>query len=188
MRPMRCSKLRACAVALLCMLAFGSTGCARSTLRAGEAPASRPVEGIGRGFFEPRVEAFVVPPKEWTMDAPKITDRHAHLAWISPTGDTAYGVIYARIPSYVPVAVMPAEVGHSQVVGRVMVEVRADEGEATLLGKSWDEDADELHFVAEGGLYRVDSVLTVRGLSAWTLYVGRLREREENPAEVELAE
>ncbi len=163
-------------------------GCSRTTLRASERPTSRPVEGIGQAYFEPRVEAMVVPPAGWKLDPPKISDRHTHLAWISPSGDTAYGVIHARIPGYIPVGIMPARTVHNQVLDRVIDAMRDDQGEAQLLSKRWDPEQNKLLFVAEGGLYKVDSVLTVRGWSVWTLYVGRLREREPNPPEIDLAE
>ena len=168
---------------LLCVLA----GCGRSTLKVSDRPASRPVVGIGQGYFEPRVEAFVVPPEGWELDPPKRSERHTHLAWISPSGDTAYGVIYASIPGYVPVGLMPSRLLHNEVLDRIMDEMARDQGEAFLRSKRWDAQRREMYFDAEGGLYRVDSVLRVRGLSAWTLYVGRLRERAPNEAEIELA-
>lgn len=174
-------------VLLLLMWAIVLAGCGRSTLRHDEFPASRAVEGVGRGFFEHRVEAFVVPPARWKLDPPKISARHTHLAWISPSGDTAYGVIYARIPGYVPVALMPQRMLHAETLERVIAAMRDDQGEATLLRQRWDGRARRMHFKAEGGLYRIDSVLSVRGHSAWVLYVGRLREHEPNEPEIVLA-
>lgn len=173
---------------LAVLLAPPLAGCSRSTLRASEFPSSRPVAGVGHGFFEHRLEAFVVPPAGWTMDPPKLGERHTHVAWISPTRDTAYGVIYATIPAFVPVALMPSRMLHDQVLERIMAAMKEDQGEARLLSKQWDAGADKMHFQAEGGLYRIDCVLTVRGYSAWTVYVGRLREREENPREIVIAE
>ena len=114
-------------------------------------------------------------------------DRHVHLAWISPSGDTAYGAIYARIPSYIPVALMPTRLLHDEVLDRILIGMKQDQGESVLLEKSWDGSQDRMLFEAEGGLYRVDSVLKVRGLSAWTLYVGRLRARQPDEEEIELA-
>ena len=174
----------ACVAAIACL---STIGCVQSTLDAADRPASRPVEGIGRGYFDHRVEAFVVPPQDWKPDPPKISDRHVHLAWISPSGDTAYGVIYAAIPGYIPVALMPTRLLHQEVLDQVMIGMRQDQGEGVLLEKRWDAQQRQMYFEAEGGLYRVDSVLTVRGWSAWTLYVGRLRERAPNEAEIELA-
>ena len=85
----------ACVAAIACLPMIG---CVPSTLDAADRPASRPVEGIGRGYFDHRVEAFVVPPQDWKPDPPKISDRHVHLAWISPSGKTAYGVIRMNLP------------------------------------------------------------------------------------------
>lgn len=188
---MRCSlfKLNRLSLRLLVLLiATALAGCSRSTLRASEFPSSRPVAGVGHGYFEYRLEAFVVPPKGWTMDPPKLGERHTHLAWISPTRDTAYGVIYATIPGFVPVALMPLRMLHDQVLERIMAAMKEDQGEARLLSKRWDAGADKMRFQAEGGLYRIDCVLTVRRYSAWTVYVGRLRQREENPREIATAE
>jgi hypothetical protein len=166
---------------------FMLTGCVQSTLDAADRPASRPVQGIGKGYFDARVEAFVVPPQSWTLDPPKVSSRHVHLAWISPSGDTAYGVIYASIPGYIPVALMPTRLLHQEVLERVMIEMRRDQGEAVLLDSKWNDRERQMTFEAAGGLYHVDSVLRVRGWSAWTLYVGRLRAREPNRPEIELA-
>lgn len=188
---MRCRRLKIVRLALLLLaplVAWPFSGCLRSTLRASEVPTSRPVAGVGHGFFEQRVEAFVVPPRGWKMDPPKRSERHTHLAWISPTSDTAYGVIYATIPGYVPVALMPSRMLHDQVLVRFLIAMREDQGEAKLLSKRWDEQADKMHFQAEGGLYRIECILTVRGYSVWNVYVGRLRERDENAREIEIAE
>lgn len=165
--------------ALLCL-----GGCTRSTLRAGEVPTSRPIEGIGQGFFEERVEAFVVPPQGWERDPPKTSDRHTHLVWLSPTGDTAYGVIYMKLP----IPLLATRPFHNTVLNRFLQQMRADQGEATLLEKQWQPDARRMDFEAEGGLYRIDASLIVRGMSGWAVYTGVLREGEENPEEIELGD
>ena len=162
-------------------------GCARSTLRHDEFPGARKVEGVGTGYFEHRVEAFVVPPDGWKMDPPKITTRHAHLAWLSPTKDSAYGVILGHIPWWVPVGLMTWRTLHEETLDQFLVNMKRDQGEAVLLGKHWDGEQRRLHFEAEGGLYRIDCLMTVRGYSAWIVYVGRLREHEPNEPELAVA-
>ena len=44
-----------------------------------------------------------------------------------------------------------------------------------------------MYFEAEGGLYRIDCILTVRGYSAWVTYAGIVREHEPNERELALA-
>ena len=179
--------LRVARVLPALLLAFALAACARSTLRHDELPGAREVEGVGTGYFEHRVEALVVPPEGWTLDPPKITSRHTHLAWLSPTGDSAYGVILGHIPWWVPVALMSARTLHDKTLEQVMIHMRKDQGEAVLLGHRWDGRARKLSFEAEGGLYRIDSIITVRGYSAWIVYVGRLREHQPNEPELAVA-
>ena len=170
------------AVLLLC----GVVGCARSTLRPNEYPTSRPVidaagATLGVGRFEPRVQAFVTPPAGWTPEAEKISDAHMHLVWLSPTGDTAYGIIYASAPLYVPAT----EMFHNLVLDRIISEMEKDQGEAELLGKTWNGDLRALDFEAAGGLYHLRSRLRVRGKSVWTVYAGTFK--GQSPREDELA-
>lgn len=187
---MRCSTFpapwwRPTAVLLGFTLIFGAAGgCARSTLRAGEVPTSRPVEGVGRGFFEQQVEAFVVPPTGWKLDPPKVSDRHVHLVWLSPSGDTAYGVIYFKVPVYT----FATEWFHNVAFGKFLEQMRADQGEAIVHDKRWDAQARRIAYDVEGGLYRINALLSVRGKSGWSVYAGRLRERAANAAELALAE
>ena len=171
--------------ALLAVLLMGLTivGCSRSTLRPEERPEDRLVGSIGRGTFDERVEAFVVPPKGWELDPPKVSDEHTHLVWLSPTGDTAYGVIYAAIPGWAPVFLLPDRSVHERVLDAFIDAMASDQGEATLLSKTWDAENEQMFFEAEGGLYRIDAILQVRGHSAWSVYVGKLRERPVNEQE-----
>lgn len=162
-------------------------GCARSTLRHDELPGAREVAGVGTGYFEHRVEAFIVPPRGWKMDPPKITARHAHLAWLSPTGDSAYGVILGHIPWWVPVGLMSWRTLHEESLQQFLANMKSDQGEATLLERQWDSQARKMRFEAAGGLYRIDCTMTVRGYAAWIVYVGRLREHEPNEPELAVA-
>lgn len=167
----------------LLLLATLVAGCSRSTLRAGERPTSRRVDEIGQGRFEASVQAFVVPPDDWELDPPKTSDQHTHLVWLSPTGDTAYGVIYIRLPSWAPVFLLSAESLHNRVLEGVIDAMADDQGEATLLAKEWDGSNNRMFYQAEGGLYEIDAVLSVRGHSGWTVYAGKLREKPLNEAE-----
>ena len=173
---------RAVYLLVVCLL----TGCAsRSTLREGEVPTSRPVSGVGQAIFDAELEAVVVPPSGWEADPLKSSDKHNHRVWLSPTGDAAYGVIYARLPKLAAFA--PSRYLHNRVLNEFMAAMKADQGEAALLSKRWDGDANRMSFEAEGGLYKIDSALSVRGLSAWSVYAGTLRSKPPNEAEMALA-
>ena len=54
------------------------------------------------GLPEPQpvqaVEALCMPPVGWQADPLKESDRHTHQVWISPSGNTAYGVIRMKLP------------------------------------------------------------------------------------------
>ena len=174
-------------ILLLCLALLAGAGCSRTTLRESERPTSRPVQGVGRGYFEPRVEAFVVPPRGWSLDKDKATDEHTNLTWLSPTRDTAYGVIFARVPGWVPVAFIPARSLHETVLNKFMEKMKEDQGEATVVSQQWNDDRDRLEFVARGTTYTLDAYLTVRGYDVWTVYRGTFTGKTASATELELA-
>ena len=99
--------------------------------------------------------------------------------WIGPSGHTAFGVIKFSLP-------LP--VGPEMVLPFFLREMRASEGQATLIEKHHDADLDALRFVAEGGLYKVRSILMTRGWKGWVIYAGTLRAHDEDEYELDLAE
>ena len=109
------------------------------------------------------VQALVSPPKGWQVEPLKQSENHRHQVWLSPTGRTAYGVIFIRLP-------LP--VGQELALWGFMREMRRSEGEANLISKQWDPNLSATRFVAEGGLYRVRVNLFVDGWSAWAVYAG----------------
>jgi len=104
---------------------------------------------------------------------------HKHGVWISPSGRTAYGVIYFSLP-------LP--VGHDLVLWGFLNEMRKTEGEATLLSKEWDDKLPGLRFVAQGGRYVVRTNLSVHGFHGWACYAGTLRNDPIVPEELAEAE
>ena len=134
--PFRCAAVvplaRTAGAAALLLLGICLAGCSRTVLRESERPTSRPVQGIGKGYFEPRVEAFVVPPRGWTLDPPKGDEQHTHLVWLGPDGLAAYGVIYLKIPGWVPTAIIPRQSLHHAVLDEFVKRMREDQGEAEL--------------------------------------------------------
>jgi hypothetical protein len=136
------------------------------------------------GLTEPvameAVDARVDPPAGWRPEPLKSSDRHAHQVWISPSGNTAYGVIRFKLP-------LP--VGPETVLRHgFLPEMRRTEGEAKLVSSRRDADLPGLRFVADGGLYRVRTNLITRGWRGWAVYAGTLRAEEIVPDELALAE
>lgn len=126
------------------------------------------------------VEATVTPPAGWRAEPLKSSGKHNHQIWISPSGDTAYGVIRFK---------MPLPVGPDVALRfGILPEMRRSEGEARLISSQRDPDLPGLRFVADGGLYRLRSNLITRGWRGWVIYAGTLRTKEIVPNELALAE
>lgn len=132
--------------------------------------------------LDAELELLVAPPAGWRLDATRRTGPHVHKTWVSPSGDTAFGVIRFRLP--VPV-------GDEVALWGFLQEMRRAEGEARLLerepGYVLPGGKRVLRFVAEGGKYRVRSVLLSRGFRGWCVYAGTLRDRPVRGSELDLA-
>ena len=137
-------------------------------------------EVLADPFGNSALEAVVVPPAGWNPDPMKRTGNHAHQAWISPSGRTAYGVIRMNLP-------LPF-IGPDLVLPRFIEEMRDTEGEAKLLSRRNDSRLPGIRFVAEGGQYRLRTNLMTRGFRAWAVYAGTLRAEPEMPDELAIAE
>jgi hypothetical protein len=124
------------------------------------------------------VQAWVVPPLNWKADALKKSAQHAHQVWISPSGSTAYGVIYVNLP-------LP--VGSELTLWGFLQEMQRVEGRADLLSKKTDIELPGLRFTAVGGLYTIRTNLVVSGFNAWAVYAGTLNDRPVNSGELALA-
>ncbi|CAA9390757.1 MAG: hypothetical protein AVDCRST_MAG64-1188 [uncultured Phycisphaerae bacterium] len=126
------------------------------------------------------VEAMVVPPLGWRADPLKSSAKHQHQVWISPSGNTAYGVIHFKMP-------LPVGADAALRFG-ILPEMRRTEGEARLVSSRRDRDLPGLRFEAEGGQYHLRSNLITRGRQGWAVYAGTLRAKEIVPDELALAE
>jgi hypothetical protein len=153
-----------------------------------EAPTTSPVRGYNapiRGYAatvpallaDKDLEARICPPPDWKPRTDKKSLQHMHRTWLSPTGDTAYGLIRFRLPF---------PVTHDLALVGFLAEMKRREGEARLISKQ-SEPNGGLHFVAEGGIYRVHGTMFVRGFRGWCVYAGSLRTRPENPPELDQA-
>ena len=164
----------------LVSLAFLCIGCASSSSPS-TPPSSRDAaqtaafcEQLSAPTPVDELDALVVPPRGWTREPFKTSDRHNHLVWVSPTGGAAYGVIHFT---------MPLPVGEDLALHGFLAEMKRSEGEATLLSKN--RDGERVRFVAEGGKYRIRGILLTRGFGGWAVYAGTLR--SQSPAVDELA-
>ncbi|MFT3786945.1 MAG: hypothetical protein QM770_12390 [Tepidisphaeraceae bacterium] len=144
-------------------------------------PATMPADsGLRNPSFFAAPSAFPAPPLGWSLDKETGDDRFRHLVWISPTGRTAYGIIFFKLP-------LP--VGHELALQYGFLnEMKKNTGEANLLGKRWDPSIEALRFEVEGGLYSLRSSFYVRGLEGWAVYAGTRRDQPLESDELKLAE
>lgn len=124
------------------------------------------------------VEAVCYPPDGWTAEPLKQSGRHSHQIWLSPTGETAYGVIHFSLP-------LP--VGPDLVLRAFIREMQKQEGSADLLAKESDSDLPGLRFEARGQVYHLWGNLMVRGFQGWAVYAGSRSGQPIAEAEFELA-
>jgi len=162
---------RLVAVLLLCLIAF-SPGCrATKSAQSVERPATHP--SLSEPIIWPAVAARVSPPIGWRVDPLKSTSSHKHQVWISPSGNTAFGVILFNLP-------LP--LGSETVLWGFMREMRKSEGTAELISKTPDPKLPGTRFVAKGGIYTVRTNLITRGFKGWAVYAGT---RTQNPVDVD---
>jgi hypothetical protein len=162
------------------ILFFALAGCAsHPPVNVALVPATAPSGGLTKPIVVPALEASCVPPEGWAIQPIKEGKNHVHQLWLSPTGNTAYGVIRFALPF---------PVGPDTILWFFLREMREREGEARLISKRRDARLKGLRFVAEGGLYVVRTNLTTRGFRGWAVYAGTLRHRDILPNELNLAE
>jgi len=125
------------------------------------------------------VEAMVVPPVGWTAQPIEEENRHSQEVWLSPSGDTAYGVIHTHLPW---------PVGPNLTLAGFLKEMKRKEGEAILISRESDPELPGIRFVAEGGKYMIRGNLISKGWHAWVIFAGTLRAKPVRPDELELAE
>jgi hypothetical protein len=126
----------------------------------------------------PEVEAMCVPPLGWQPKPVNGSLAHSHRVWVSPSGDTAYGVIRIRLP-------LP--VGPNLVLWQFVEEMRKSEKVGNLLNKEEDPGLPGLRFVADGNIYRMHGNMIARGFTAWAIYAGTIREKAVDAHEFDLA-
>jgi len=128
--------------------------------------------------YDDQVRALVAPPLGWRPEPLKTSRHHTHQVWLSPTGDTAYGVIHFSLP-------LP--VGEELALLGFIAQMKRTEGDAVLLAQQFDANLPGIRFVAEGGRYQIRANLLVAGWQGWAVYAGTLRGKPVLDDELELA-
>ena len=164
-------------VILVCVLLL-QAGC-YSHHRAATTQPTTPVVGLSEPAAVETVEAIAVVPMGWKADPLKKSASHYHQVWLSPSGNTAYGIIHAH---------MPLPLGPDLALVGFMRTMRKSEGEGILISRQSDPKLPGIRFVAEGGRYKIRANLITHGWVTWVIYAGTLRGKPEAPEELELAE
>jgi hypothetical protein len=134
--------------------------------------------GLMVPFFDPDVKAVCTPPLGWKVQPLKTSENHEHEVWLSPTGDTAYGVIHFTIP-------LP--VGEGLALAGFLSQMKKTEGEANLLSRKDDSSLPGIRFVASGGIYVIRANLMVATWEGWAVYAGTLKTGPVLQNELDLA-
>jgi hypothetical protein len=176
-----------------------ATSCARLTLSAAclslawlsgccspniplQPPTTQSLSAIGLSdpYPIPQVDAVVAPPAGWRADSIIAESDNTHQVFVSPTGDTAYGIIHFKMPLPVPA---------SWTYPSFLSNMKERAGEATVIVPAQKDDTlPGLRFTVDSGDYRMRINLICKGLRGWSVYAGSLRARPENVREIELAE
>lgn len=134
--------------------------------------------GLSVPFFDPDVNAVCDPPVGWKPQALKTTPNHKDQVWLSPTGDTAYGVIHFR---------MPFPVGQNLAFIGFLKQMKKTQGEATLLDRRDDPSLPGIRFIAQGGIYVIRANLLAAAWDGWAVYAGTLKSGPILPNELDFA-
>ena len=140
---------------------------------------TRDVPGLTPLELRKDLEAWVDPPIGWRADDIKENARHVHQVWLSPSGDTAYGVIAMKLPW---------PVGPDLLLWAFLDRMKQTEGQAQVLVKQRDDKLPGYHLVLDGNHYCLRCTLTVHDWRAWAVYAGTVRSAPILQNELELAE
>ena len=166
-------------IALLLLVELVDAGCQGVGARSPTTFPSEDLSGLTRPAPVQTVLAQCVPPLGWKPDPLKKDDRHTHQVWLSPSGNTAYGVIHFALP-------LP--VGVNIVYWQFLREMKNTEGQATLIQRQDDPTLPGIRFTVDDPNYRTRFNLIVKGFQGWAVYAGTERNQPIAPAELQLAE
>ena len=134
--------------------------------------------GLSLPVYNGDVVAFCDPPIGWKPDPIKSDANHVHQIWLSPTTDTAYGIIHFKLP-------LP--VGADLALSGFLAQMKKTEGDATLLERHDDPHLPGIRFTARGGVYTIRANLIVRGWEGWAVYAGTERGKPIDSIELDFA-
>ena len=168
---------------VLGLLIFG-TGCSTHNGPKEVQPTAQPaftkdVPGLSPLEYRNDLEALVDPPIGWKADEIKQNARHVHQVWLSPSGNTAYGVILMKLPW---------PVGPDLLLWGFLDRMKQTEGQAQVLAKQKDEKLPGYRLVLNGDHYCLRCTLIVHDWRAWAVYAGTVRSAPILQNELELAE
>ena len=161
---------------VICLALFFAAGCS-SQRREGSKLALANSDRLDP-FYLDTIKATAAPPQGWTRQPLRQSKSHAHETWLSPTGETAYGIIHFSLPF---------PVGPELALWGFLREMRKKEGDANLLGKQNDSNLPGIRFDAEGGRYHVRANLITSGWEGWAIYAGTFKNQPEISEELDLA-
>jgi hypothetical protein len=154
------------------------TGCSSTPKQTTHGWSAAETVGLSPPFFDPDVDAICTPPLGWKANPLKSSPNHNHQVWLSPNGDTAYGVIHFKIP-------LP--VGQNLAFDGFLSQMKQTEGEATLLDRHDDPTLPGIRFIAAGGIYVIRANLLVSTWEGWAVYAGTLKSGPILQNELDLA-
>jgi hypothetical protein len=129
-------------------------------------------------YFDVDVAAVCDPPIGWKPSPLKINANHVHQVWVSPSGATAYGVIYLKLP-------LP--VGQNLALGGFLDHMKSTEGAAKLLSRQDDPNLPGIRFVAEGKVHTIRVNFIVNGWEGWAVYAGTNTGKKVDQDELDIA-
>jgi hypothetical protein len=161
------------------LIAIAGCGPTKPAVPTSQSISQAVTSGLQSPTIDDKLKAIVVPPVGWKPEPVKFSDKHRHQIWISPSGNTAYGVIYFSLPF---------PVGSSFALDGFIRQMRNTEGTANLLSRTDDDKLPGIRFVADGAFYTVHGNLTADGFHAWVVYAAKVRAKPVNAAELKTAE
>ena len=164
----------------LAAAAGGCCACGKSNPHALAATATRPgADGLVAPMTMDALDAVADPPLGWRQETSIVDARHTRVVWISPTGDTAYGIVLIHLP-------LPE--GPDLVLWGFLYEMSTTDQKGELLAKEPAPELPGLRFVANSARYRLRANLSVHGWQAWVVYAGTLISKPVNTPELRMAE
>jgi len=138
--------------------------------------------GLAPLAWDDHVQAQCDPPTGWTPLPLQNDSRHTEILWVSPSTDTAYGIVHINLP--LPVGL----IGVDRILQGILDDMVAKQKMATVLGRQDDDKLPGLHVDIKGGEYHVRGDLTAISWEAWFVYASTSNDDPIHQKELDLAE